>query len=324
MLLWDHSLRSPLYSTIDLEADAGAISEQEGEAMCAAVNRKWNWRVASRWPAVFEKCKQSLGHMILNNSRVTDKGLKISYPIIYPWLIFPCNTMALRDEVGSMSEMPQFHYSMANGERRSFIDPVVYTSNRQFRLLLCNKLSDALQTVLRLQQHLSITLFLRSCITHWHIGNNVGLVPHNNIQRVLRGKPSRKKRGEPCRNSTGLSALAASDPLGRFLHQLPQEQGQPKGTLTPTSGSLREIKFRWSEPPGQLRPCNTARIWLPSQAEHKSTGAWVSVTHQGEVNLICPHPQCLHRGCSYRRRICPSFTPQTIIRYGRGSWSCHL
>ncbi len=71
---------------------------------------------------------------------MTDKGLKISYHIIHPWRIFPCNTMALCYEVDSMSEMPQFHYSMANGERKSFIDPGVYISKRQFRLLLCNKL----------------------------------------------------------------------------------------------------------------------------------------------------------------------------------------
>jgi hypothetical protein len=71
--------------------------------MCAAVNREWKQRVASWWPAVVEPYKQSLGHMILNGSRVMDKGLKISYHIIYPWLIFPCNTMALPNEVGSMN-----------------------------------------------------------------------------------------------------------------------------------------------------------------------------------------------------------------------------
>ncbi len=32
--------------------DAGAMSEQEGEDMCAAVNWEWKRRVASRWPAV--------------------------------------------------------------------------------------------------------------------------------------------------------------------------------------------------------------------------------------------------------------------------------
>ena len=140
-----------------------------------------------------------------------------------------------------MSEMPQFHYSMANGERKSFIDPGVYTSNRQFRLLLCNKLSDRSQTAPRLSKHPTLSLFLRSCITH--IGNNVGLVPHDDIPRMLRSKQSGNKKGESGGNSTELSALTTSDPLGHFLHQLLQKQGQPKGILTPTNhdGSLGEI-----------------------------------------------------------------------------------
>jgi hypothetical protein len=118
--------------------------------------------------------------MILNGSRMTDKGLQISYHIIYPWLIFLCNTMALRDEVGSMSKMPQFHYSLANGERNqrmSFIDPGVYTSNRKFRLLLCNKLSDRSQTALRLSQHQTLTMFLRSCITTFKLVRTLDWFP---------------------------------------------------------------------------------------------------------------------------------------------------
>jgi hypothetical protein len=35
------------------------------------------------------------------------QGLKISYP----WLIYPSNTMALHDKVGSMGEMPQLRLS---------------------------------------------------------------------------------------------------------------------------------------------------------------------------------------------------------------------
>ncbi len=47
-------------ANLDLEAESGAMSDQEGEAMCAAVNREWKQRVTSRWPAVVEQCKQSL------------------------------------------------------------------------------------------------------------------------------------------------------------------------------------------------------------------------------------------------------------------------
>ncbi len=167
------------------------------------------------------------------------------------------------------------------------------------------------QTALRLSQHPTLSLFLRSCITH--IGNNVGLVPYDDLPRMLRSKHSGNKKGESGGNSTGLSALTTSYPLGHFLHQLLQKQGQPKGILIPANGSLGEIKFSWSVPPGQSRLCNTARIWRPSQAEHKSNGAWVSVTHQGEVNLICLHPQCLHRGCSNRLLI--GYVPLSLLRH---------
>jgi hypothetical protein len=39
--------------------------------LCEAVNREWKRRVTSRWPKVVEQCAQSLGHMILNGSRLT-------------------------------------------------------------------------------------------------------------------------------------------------------------------------------------------------------------------------------------------------------------
>ncbi len=90
--------------------------------------------------------------MVLNGSRMTDKGWKVSYHLVYPWLVFPCNTTLLRDEVASMSDMKQFQYSTKDGAVKSFIDPGVYTNNRQFRLLLCHKLSDSTRTELRLSQ----------------------------------------------------------------------------------------------------------------------------------------------------------------------------
>ncbi len=170
--------------------------------------------------------------------------------------------------------------------------------------------ADRSQTALRLSQHPTLTPFLRSCIAH--IGDNVGLVPHEAIPRALRGPPSGTRRGKSCGNSTGVSALTASDPLGRFLHQLLREQVQSTGTLTSTSGSMDEIKFRCNVLPGQPRPCSTARVWRPSQAEHKSNGAWVSIIHHGEVSLICLHPQCLHRGCSNRRLL--GYIPLSLLR----------
>ncbi len=201
--------------------------------------------------------------------------------------------------------MPQFYYSMANGEKKSYIDPGVYTSNRQFRLLLCIKLSDRSRTALCLSQPPTLTMFVRSFITH--IGSNAGFVPQEVIPGVFAGKPPAKRKNVPSKSNTTsrMLALPTSDPLVNLLHQLLRKQGQPNGTLTPVCESQSEVKFRWNVPSGQPRPCLTARIWpgRPSQAEHKSNGAWVSVNHHGEVYLICLHPQCLHRGHSNRRLL---------------------
>ena len=300
----------PCKAYLDLEADAGAMTEQDGQSMCEEVIREWKRRISSRWPMVVQQCAQSLGHMILKGSRMTGDGLKISYHVIFPWLIFPCNTTMLHDEVGSMSEMPQFQYNTASGQRKSFIDPGVYTSNRQFRLLLCNKLSDRSRTALHLSSPPTIAMFVRSCITH--IGGTAGVVPQETIPRVVASKSSSARKARITEgDGVARPAPPASSPLCNFLYQMLRRQGQPNGTLTLVSESASEIKFRWQVPSDILRPCMTAQIWRPSQAGHKSNGAWVSVDRHGGVSLICLHPQCLQRGYCNKRLL--GQTPLSLL-----------
>ena len=101
------------------------MTEEQGWAMCKAVTHEWGTRVVFRRPRAREECAQCLAYMVLNGSRMTDKGLKVSYHLVYPWLVFPCNTTMLRDEVTSMSDLVQFQYRTKNGDLKSFIDPVV-------------------------------------------------------------------------------------------------------------------------------------------------------------------------------------------------------
>jgi hypothetical protein len=89
-----------------------------------------------------------------------------------------------------MSKMPRFHYSMTNG--KSFFDPGVYTSNRQFRLLLCSKLSYLSQTAISLSQPPALAMLVLSCITH--IGGNAGLIPQETIPRLVTGNLPVKSR----------------------------------------------------------------------------------------------------------------------------------
>ncbi len=82
------------------------MTAQEGQTMCDEVIQEWRRRINNRWPKVTEQCARSLGYMILRVSRLTGDGLKISYHIIFPWLVFQCNTTMLRDVVGSVSPVP--------------------------------------------------------------------------------------------------------------------------------------------------------------------------------------------------------------------------
>jgi len=131
--------------------------------------------VLEKWPEARQKCPRCLAYMLLDGSRMTDEGWKVSYHVVYPWLVFPCNTTMLRHEVGKLSAHLDFQYLGKDGVQKPFVDPAVYTNNRQFRLLLNYKLSDKTQTALRLSSPPTLRSFIRSCITC--IGPNVWRVP---------------------------------------------------------------------------------------------------------------------------------------------------
>jgi hypothetical protein len=97
--------------------------------MCNEVVRKWAARIRASWPRAEQEAPRCL---ILYGSRTTDQGCKVSYHVIYPWLTFPCNNTTLCDEVSRLSEDPCLQYNGPSGVQR-FIDPAVYTRNRQFR-----------------------------------------------------------------------------------------------------------------------------------------------------------------------------------------------
>ncbi len=69
--------KSSCKAYLDLEAEAGAMTAQEGQTMCDEVIREWRRRINNRWPKVTEQCPRSLGYMILRGNRLTGDGLKI-------------------------------------------------------------------------------------------------------------------------------------------------------------------------------------------------------------------------------------------------------
>jgi hypothetical protein len=42
---------------------------------------------------------------------MTDDGCKVSYHVVFLWLVFPCNTMMLKNEAEALSEHPDFSIS---------------------------------------------------------------------------------------------------------------------------------------------------------------------------------------------------------------------
>ncbi len=266
--------------------------------MCQAVIHEWGNRVVRRWPKAREECAQCLAYVLLNGSRMTDKGLKVSYHLVYPWFVFPCNTTMLRDEVTSMSAMGQFQYRTKNGDMKSFIDPAVYTNNRQFRLLMCHKLSDCTRTELCLSNPPTMRMFTRSCITHME--DKAWRVPAMAIPGEITPRQcTQRTRKRSVQNNTP-SAQQVPSPVMVFLHSLLREYGQPDGHLTPVSESFRELKFRWEVQPGVLRPCQTSKRWRSSPIGHVSNGAWVSIDQYGAIHLLCLHPQCMKQGPANR------------------------
>jgi hypothetical protein len=73
----------PCKSYLDVEVDAGAMTEEEGQAMCDAVIREWRRGDTHRWRTVREQCAQSLACMILKCSRLTGYGLKTSFHVTF-------------------------------------------------------------------------------------------------------------------------------------------------------------------------------------------------------------------------------------------------
>jgi hypothetical protein len=172
----------PCKAYFDLEAAPGAMTKEEGATMCDAVVRAWAARIRTRWPNAEQVCPRCLVPMILNGSRATDHGWKVSYHVIYPWLTFSRNNTTLREEVTRLSSDTRFHYNGPNGVQR-FIDSTVYTRNRQFRLPMCFKLSDRSRTGLGLPGLPLLSTYGRACITKIEVDS--WLAPEESIPAVL-------------------------------------------------------------------------------------------------------------------------------------------
>ncbi len=76
----------PCKAYFDLEATPGVWDKETGWEKCKAVMRAWEMRVQERWPTAKAVCPRCLrlAHMVLDGSRMTEAGWKVSYHVIYP------------------------------------------------------------------------------------------------------------------------------------------------------------------------------------------------------------------------------------------------
>ena len=146
------------------------LTPEQGSEMCQRVIKAWDLHMRSVHPMAVATCPKCVEALVLDGSRHTAKGWKVSYHLIYPWLNFPCNTAALKAEAVALSALPQLQYAAAGGQSKRFVDPAVYSRNRQFRLPLSWKLPDSTCTPLRLPGVQSVSTFLLACITRTEQG----------------------------------------------------------------------------------------------------------------------------------------------------------
>ena len=62
-----------------MEAEPGVWNEQQGKEKCKLAIELWAKQMQYRWPEASSACPQYLAHMILDGSRMTDAGWKVSY-----------------------------------------------------------------------------------------------------------------------------------------------------------------------------------------------------------------------------------------------------
>ena len=288
--------------------------------MCNEVVTKWAARIRTRWPRAEQETPRCLEPMILDGSRETDQEWKVSYHVIYPWLTFPCNNTTLRDEVTRLSEDPTLQYHGTGGVKR-FIDPAVYTRNRQFRLPLCHKLSDRSRTVLSLPSPPLLSTFGRACISRIEVDS--WQVPEESVPAAIRSAYNARRTSQDLAPTTDtcMPDRVQLSPLTKYLYQLLRRLGHPEGQLTPQGQKYGKEAFRWEVSPGR-RPCMVAQHWRSSDPTHDSNAAMILIDGKGAVYLKCLHPECAKwRYMDYIDTVPPHIFEESTVSHERPGYA---
>ena len=240
-------------------------SREEGERLLQLTLEQWEELIEARWPECYRRCPKAREALVLDGSRLAGKEWKVSYHVIFPWLVFPRNDTTLKDVVRQLSESPQLQYSTRDNEQKSFPDRLVYSLRRLIRMAMSWKLNDRTCTPLRLR-HVRTKALLRSFITRIEEGS--WFVPPEEASEersVTRARPL--QRGRTRDEQQGQATVEQDATERAAIRKLLADNGHGEGKLTKTG----KRAYRWDS--DGARPCIYAKVWRPMQPSHDSNGA---------------------------------------------------
>lgn len=161
----------PCKAYLDLEGDKGALTSAEGARLLDTTLRRWTELIETKWPECLETCPQVMDPVILDGSRQTPRGWKVSYHVIFPWLVFPRNDGSLKELASTLSACAELQYLSPSQELKPFVDDKVYTKNRLFRTVQSWKLDDPSCTAMRITGPATVERLLMSFITRIEPGS---------------------------------------------------------------------------------------------------------------------------------------------------------
>lgn len=275
--------------------EAGAITIDDIENVICRV-----------FACMFPEAPQGLQCVRLKGSRMVSKGLKNSFHLIYPGVVFSRNNGAMKNVARRAAE------ALRKKTGLSAIDTAVYTKDRAFRAPFCYKLADDTKTPFLFENGGATqdapwdhTDILQALITHIppqseyahyyiHDPYSSPAPPH-----ALCPAPPKPVRVFPLSRPmpSNISKLVAC--LSLFL-----ERKGGKGVVSQCN-SLRQtqngISFRYNHRiPGIAEPCLSHGPF--STVHHKTDHQFVHIDNTSFVVVVCPHgAKCVKSFFSFGR-----------------------
>ena len=81
------------------------LTAEQGSSMRQQILSVCHELVKARWPTIVADCPKCLELVVLDRSSMNDKGWKVSFNLVYPYLTFPCNSTILKEAATVFSNL---------------------------------------------------------------------------------------------------------------------------------------------------------------------------------------------------------------------------